>query len=65
MDSTKYNSFSFFFLKKKLFLINYMMIKIDTYKIKYQLNTGMFICYLDNIILKFNSKSTMKLEKKS
>jgi hypothetical protein len=46
MNSTEFNNFIFV----KLFLLNYMIIKINTRKMENQINVEMFICDHDNLI---------------
>jgi hypothetical protein len=46
-----------FFLDAVNFLFNYIVIKIDIYKIKYKLNIKIFICDSNSIIKKINQNN--------
>jgi len=46
MDLAEFKNFVF----QNYFLLNYIIIKIDTYKIKYKLNIKMFVRNSDNLI---------------
>jgi hypothetical protein len=46
MDPAEFNNFVF----QNYFLLNYLIIKIDTYTIKHKLNIKMFVRNSDNLI---------------
>ena len=50
MNSTKFNNFGFFFLKKRYILPNDTITKIDADKIKHQPKAEMFVRDYDNLI---------------
>jgi hypothetical protein len=45
MDSIRFDNFF-----KKLLLLNYILTKIDAWKIEYELNVGMFVWDYDDLI---------------